>query len=219
MIKTIRIAFVICLFTTFANSQELTIKKVESKLVTHQGVEFSGKLIEENTDLHMFPKWKNNAIIYTDGNRYMITNINLNVSTNNIETKMRDGKLFVYQASMIDSVKINNRDFKRLGRTFYEVLVDKKDNMFLKKFVSKQLGDLNNRLGTTISRSKKLLKYEYLIKSKDDYTKIELNKKSIYSLFEGKEDDLKRFVNEKNLSFKKEKDLIKILNFMFDKLS
>lgn len=219
MNNRIKIALIFSLFLCVVHAQQLSIKKVESKLVTHQGVEFSGKLIHKNSDLHMFPRWRNSGLIYRDGNIYRITNINLNVSTNNIDSKMKDGKLFEYKATTIDSVKINNRSFKRLGRTFYEVLVDKKGSMFLKKSVSKQLGDINNRLGTTISRPKKLLKYEYLIKSNNDYTKIELNKKSIFSLFEGKEDELKSFVNDKKLSYKNEQDLIRIFNYMFDKIS
>lgn len=198
--------------------QHVTLSKVESKLVTHQGVEFKGKLIKKTKDLHMFDDWRNNGIIYIDGNMYRISNINFNVSTNAIDSKMKDG-YFIYQTASIDSISINNRNFKRLGRTFYEVLLDKNDKMFLKKFDALQQQNSSNRMGGTIIRSKKLLKFEYLVKLEDGYKNIELNKKSVINFFEENQDKLFKFVKEEKLSYKKEEDLIKILDFMLDKTS
>jgi hypothetical protein len=197
----------------------VTIKNVESKLVTHEGVEFSGKLIKKNKDLHMFDTWRNSGVIYIDGNMYRISNINFNVSTNQIDSQMKDGKYFIYKTSSIDSISINKRNFKRLGRTFYEVLLDKKDKMLLKKFDALQQQNSSNRMGGTIVRSRKLLKFKYLVKLEEGYKDIELNKKSVIDFFEGNEDKLFKFVKEEKLSYKKEKDLVKILNFMLDETS
>ena len=219
MNKIIKITLLFCLIGNVVSAQKVTIKKVESKLVTHQGVEFSGKLIKKTRDLHMFPNWNNAGVIFIDGQRYSISNINFNVSTNEIDSKMRGDKIFIYQTASIDSIIINRRNFKRLGRTFYEVLLDKNESMFLKKFDTQQQQSSSNRMGGTIIRSKKLLKFKYLVKSSDGYKDIELNKKSVVAFFEGKEEKLSKFVKEQRLSYKKEKDLILILNFMLDKTS
>jgi hypothetical protein len=215
---TIKITLLFFFISNIAIAQFVTIKKVESTLVTHQGIEFTGKLIDKNRDLHMFLDWKNQGVIHMDGKVYRIRNINLNVSDNTIDSKVKE-KYFIYKARLIDSISINNRNFKRLGRSFYEVLLEKKDNLFLKKFYSRQLNSKSNRLGRTIVRTSKILKFKYLIQSNDEFIKIELNKKSILGLFEDKQDILLNYVKDEKLSYKKEEDLIKILNFMFDKVS
>ena len=219
MNKIIKISLLFCLIGNIAIAQNVTIRKVESKLLTHEGVKFDGKLINKTKDLHMFKDWKNNGVLHIDGNVYRISNINFNVSTNQIDSKMRNGKYFVYQTASIDSISINNQNFKRLGRTFYEVLLDKNDKMFLKKFDALQQQSSSNRTGGIIVRSAKLLKFKYLVKLEEGYKDIELNKKSVINFFEGNEDKLSKFVKEEKLSYKKEKDLVKILNFMLDETS
>lgn len=215
---TIKITLLFFFISNIAMAQFVTIKKVESTLVTHQGIEFTGKLIDKTRDLHMFSDWKNQGVIHMDGKVYRLRNINLNVSDNTIDSKVKE-KYFIYKSRLIDSISINNRNFKRLGRSFYEVLLEKKDNLFLKKFDSRQLKSKSNRLGGTIVRTSKILKFKYLIQSNDEFIKIELNKKSILGLFEDKQDILLNYVKDEKLSYKKEEDLIKILNFMFDKVS
>ena len=91
--------------------------------------------------------------------------------------------------------------------------------MFLKKFDALQQQNSSNRLGGTIVRSRKLLKFKYLVKLEEGYKDIELNKKSVINFFEGNEDKLSKFVKEEKLSYKKEEDLVKILNFMLDETS
>lgn len=218
MIKTNKIILLFLFITNVAMAQSVTIRKVESTLLTHQGIEFRGKLIDKTRDLHMFPDWQNQGVIYMDGKEYRIRNINLNVTDNTIDSKVKK-KYFIYKSTLIDSISINDRNFKRLGRSFYEVLLEKKDNLFLKKFDSKQLESKSNRLGGTIVRTSKILKFKYLIQSNNEFIKIELNKKSILGLFEDKQDILLNYVKEEKLSYKKEEDLVKILNFMFDKIS
>ena len=97
MNKINKISLLFCLIGNVMIAQNVTIKKVESKLLTHEGVEFDGKLINKSKDLHMFKDWKNNGVIYIDGNTYRISNINFNVSTNQIDSQMKDGKYFIYQ--------------------------------------------------------------------------------------------------------------------------
>ncbi|MFB0938391.1 MAG: hypothetical protein QMB29_05610 [Urechidicola sp.] len=215
---TIKITLLFFFISNIAMAQFVTIRNVESTLVTHQGIEFTGKLIDKTRDLHMFSDWKNQGVIHMDGKVYRLRNINLNVSDNTIDSKVKE-KYFIYKSRLIDSISINNRNFKRLGRSFYEVLLEKKDNLFLKKFDSRQLKSKSNRLGGTIVRTSKILKFKYLIQSNDEFIKIELNKKSILGLFEDKQDILLNYVKDEKLSYKKEEDLIKILNFMFDKVS
>lgn len=218
MSHKLKIAALFSIVCFVANAQQVTIQRVKSVLVTNEGVEFTGKLVDKKKDLYMFPKWKNTGAIHMDGKTYRINNLNLNVTTNAIESRVKD-KFFIYQANLIDSVTLNNRSFKRLGRTFYEVLVDRKENMFLKKFDSQSQKSKSNRLGGTVKRSRKLLKFEYLIKEDDQFKKVELNKKSILETFADKKDELLGYAKSNKLSFKKEEDMIKILNFMFSQSS
>ena len=64
MIKTIKYFLILSFFCNYTYSQRITIKSIESKLITHQGVEFIGKLKEKNKDLYAFPNWNNQGVIY-----------------------------------------------------------------------------------------------------------------------------------------------------------
>ena len=53
-----------------------------------------------------------------------------------------------------------------------------------------------------------------MVKSNDEFKRVELNKKSITALFENKKDVLESFVKKERLSFKKEKDIIRMFEYL-----
>ncbi|MDV7185729.1 hypothetical protein R3X25_00425 [Lutibacter sp. TH_r2] len=198
-------------------SQRISISHIESRIVTNEGVEFIGNLKDKNSsDIYTYDGWDNESIIYVDKKGYLLSNINFNTISNNFESRISREKYFTYKNVFIDSVKIRGHVFKKVNNAFYEVLLDKNENTLLKKHDVEYKAGIVNRLDGKVGKSKVYSIYKYMIKLGDKMETIELNKKSINNFFND-DSELVDFVKQQHLSYKKEKDLIRILDFMFDK--
>jgi len=222
MKKIIILAIFGGLFSNVFYGQQITIKRIESRLITNEGYEFIGDLKEKNNDLYTYSNWNNNGVLFLDNKTYRLSNINFNITTNSFVSRISRDKLFAFKTSTIDSVSINNLLFKNIGNSFYEVLFEKGDNSFLKKYDIVFQRGIDNRLGgKTLGNTKALVAYNYLIKSGEVFKKVELNKSSIIGLIDDENDKatLISFVKEEKLSYKKVKDVVKIFRFIFENSS
>lgn len=196
-------------------AQKITINYIESRLVTHQGVEFLGKLKDKNNDIYSFPNWDNQGVLFIDNHKYYLSNLNFNVATNSFESRIKRDELFSYKTSQIDSVAINNHLFKKVGNSFYEVLFEKDNNLFLKKYAVKYKAGSVNRLNGTQGKATTSLTFKYLVKSKDIIKPVELSKNGFLSIFnQDQQEIVDKYVKSEKLSYKKEKDMIEIIEFM-----
>lgn len=204
-------------FTNFVSfsQQSITINRVESTLITNQGVNFIGSLKQPNNDFYVFENFNNSGIIFLNGESFAINNINFNVTTNNFESRLNRNDYFVYNNASIDFIVINSRNFKKIGNIFYEVLVEHNDSFLLKKHIISFLKGVDNRLVGTVEDSKPIIDFKYLVKDKDTFVPIELNKRGIFDFFKDKEDILERFLKSTDLSYRNEEDLAKIVEYMF----
>ncbi len=198
-------------------AQKITIKHVESRLITHEGVEFIGDLNDKGSDVYLYETWDNKAIIFVDNNKYQLSNINFNITSNSFESRLGRNKIFSFKNIYIDSVKINNHFFKKSKNYFYEVLFENKNNQLLKKHEIEYQEGILNRLDGKVGKSRRYIVYKYIINLNNSFSKIELNKKSILNLFKANQFELEKFVKRKKLSYKKEKDIVKIMNFILRK--
>lgn len=221
MKKILVLTLITIVFSTYSNAQQITIKNIESRLITHQGVEFIGELKDRNNDIYSFSDWNNNAIIFVDHKRYLLSNINFNVSTNKFDSRIKRGELFCYKNSGIDSISINNLMFKKISNSFYQVLFEKENSLFLKKHDLKYKAGVVNRIDGNEGSPSISLKYRYAVKVDDLFKYIELNKRDILSLLKSEEEEelINSFVKEKGLSYKKEKDVTKIIQYMLQNSS
>jgi hypothetical protein len=206
----------VCFSLNYIFAQQITIKYIESRLVTHQGIEFIGELKDKKNDLYSYTNWDNKGVIFVDNKRYYLSNLNFNVTTNSFDSRIKREKYFSYKSSEIDSVTINNHMFKKVSNSFYEVLFETENNLFLKKYDIKYKAGSVSRLDGSIGKSTTALIYKYLIKSDDSIKMISLNKRSILDLLESDFDkeNLETYVKTENLSYKKEEDTIKIFEFI-----
>lgn len=215
MNKIIKLTLLLVLiFNCSYGQQRVTIKKIESRLITNEGVAFVGELKDKGNDHYMFPKWNNNGVLFVGNNVYGFGNINFNISTNSIDSRVSRDKFFMFKSTSVDSVSINGHMFKKVGNTLYEVLYEKKNDMFLKKYDIKYTAGHEGRMGGVQGASQTAVVYKYVVKSNDEFKRVELNKKSITALFENKKDVLESFVKKERLSFKKEKDIIRMFEYL-----
>lgn len=216
MIKKLNVIVFCFLLLNVVQAQHLSIKFIESKLVTDQGVEFVGELKDSSNDLYVFDNFNNEGFLYVNSKIYTLSNLNFNVKRNSIESRIDRDKNFIYKNTSIDSIKINGHFFKKIGNIFYEVLYENMDKQLLKKYDIKVKPGSFNRLDGSTSKSKEELDYRYLIKLSSEYKMIELSKSDILNFMksEQKKDKLETYVKEERLSFKKEDDIIKIMEFI-----
>lgn len=154
MKKYLIVILFFCYGINYTYSQRVTIKNIESRLVTHQGVEFIGELKDKNNDLYKFQNWKNLGHIHQDGKIYMLSNLNFNIVNNSFVSRIDRNKMFVFKNSLIDSVVINNHTFKNMNNYFYEVLSEKGSYMFLKKYDFNYQEGKVSRMGGSVGQPK-----------------------------------------------------------------
>ncbi|PHR74114.1 MAG: hypothetical protein COA67_01765 [Lutibacter sp.] len=212
----ILIALNFIVLTTMA--QRISIESIETRLLTNQGVEFVGKVIEEKNDLNLFPTWNNKGILFYNDKEYQISNLNYNISENKVSCQLKNGEYFLFRSADIPSFSINNKLFKKNGRSYFEVLLEEKDTYFYKRYDVRYKDGVKHRMGGgTVNPSRFVISYSYLIKSGDITKTLESNKKSILEFFESQQTVLKKFVKDNKLSYKKENDLVKIIRYMLKK--
>ena len=209
---------IFCFFVSKSNGQQITIKRIESRLITNEGVEFIGNIKDKNNDLYSYSNWNNNGILFLQNKIYTLSNINFNITSNTFDSRITRDKFFSFKTSEIDSVSINNLKFKNIGNSFYEVLYETENKLFLKKYDIKYQEGIDNRLGgRTLGKRKAQVSNNYLVKLGETFKKVELDKSSILDLIDNENDKMQliNFVKEKNLSYKRVNDVIKIFKYIF----
>ena len=175
---------------------------------------------------YLFEEWNNNAEIQTlTGERFLVRNINLNISRNAFEAKINDNdSIFSFTFNNIKQIIINGKSYKNYyyneDNRVYELIYSGRNFTLLKGFDVKLVTGSGNPM-VNRSNDKYVRKESYFIRSKSDKTieNFKMNKRSLNRLFEKSAVDLNRilgFIDSGNLSYKDEKDVISMLEFAFD---
>jgi len=176
---------------------------------------------------YLFDEWNNDGEIQTlSGERFLIRNINLNISRNAFEAKINDNdSIFSFNFNNIKQIIINGKYYKNYfsneDNRVYELVYSGKTFSILKGFNVKLVTGSGNPM-VNRSNDKYVKKESYFIRSTEKKTieSFKMNKKSLIKLFEKNLKDVSRiqvFIDSGNLSYKDEKDVIKMLEFAFDK--
>mgnify|MGYP001433052656 FL=1 len=176
---------------------------------------------------YLFDEWNNDGEIQTlTGERFLVRNINLNISRNAFEAKINDNdSIFSFNFNNIKQIIINGKYYKNYfyneDNRVYELVYSGKTFSILKGFTVKLVTGSGNPM-VNRSNDKYVKKESYFIRSTDKKTieSFKMNKRSLNKLFENKLKDVSRilaFIDSGNLSYKDEKDVIRMLEFAFDK--
>jgi len=175
---------------------------------------------------YLFDEWNNDGEIQTlTGERFLVRNINLNISRNAFEAKVNDNdSIFSFNFNNIKQIIINGKYYKNYfyneDNRVYEVVYSGKTFSILKGFTVKLVTGSGNPM-VNRSNDKYVKKESYFIRSTDKKTieSFKMNKRSLNKLFENNLKDVSRilaFIGSGNLSYKDEKDVIRMLEFAFD---
>ena len=175
---------------------------------------------------YLFDEWNNDGEIQTlTGERFLVRNINLNISRNAFEAKVNDNdSIFSFNFNNIKQIIINGKYYKNYfyneDNRVYELVYSGKNFSILKGFTVKLVTGSGNPM-VNRSNDKYVKKESYFIRSTDKKTieSFKMNKRSLNKLFENNLKDVSRilaFIDSGNLSYKDEKDVIRMLEFAFD---
>ena len=176
---------------------------------------------------YLFDDWNNDGEIQTlSGERFLVRNINLNVSRNAFEAKINNNdSIFSFTFNNIKKIIINGKSYKNYfyneDNRVYELIYSGSDFTILKGFSVKLVTGSGNPM-VNRSNDKYVKKESYFIRS-EEYKTIEsfkLSKRSLNKLFENSSMDVNRilaYIDSNNLSYKDESDVIKMLEFAFSK--
>ena len=175
---------------------------------------------------YLFEEWNNDAEIQTlTGDRFLVKNINLNISRNAFEAKINDNdSIFSFTFNNIKQIIINGKSYKNYyyneDNRVYELIYSGRNFTLLKGFDVKLVTGSGNPM-VNRSNDKYVKKESYFIRSNSEKTieNFKMNKRSLNRLFEKSAVDLNRilgFIDSGNLSYKDEKDVISMLEFAFD---
>ena len=174
---------------------------------------------------YLFDEWNNDGEIQTvTGERFLVRNINLNLSRNAFEAKVNDNdSIFSFNFNNIKQIVINGKSYKNYyfneENRVYELIYSNENFSILKGFSVKLVTGSGNPM-VNRSNDKYVKKESYFIRDAEDKSiqKFKLNKRSFGKLFSNKDLDLERierFSSSKRISFKDEEDVIQLLKFAF----
>ena len=174
--------------------------------------------------VYLFDEWNNSAEIHTLADeRFLVRNINLNINRNAFEAKLTDSdSLFSFNFNNIKHIVINDKIYKNYyyndDNRVYEIIYETEKFSIMKGFSVKLVKGHYNPM-VRISNDKYAKFSSYFIKLNNSIKPFKLRKKSVINLLSVDKNNISRletYVNAKKLSYKKEKDIIQILDYAFN---
>lgn len=174
--------------------------------------------------VYLFDEWDNSAEIHTlSSEKFLVRNINLNINRNAFEAKLTDSdSIFSFNFNNIKQVVINDKIYKNYfyndDNRVYEIIYETEKFSIMKgfsiKLVSSSGNPMVNRSNDKYSRFS-----SYFIKLNNSIKPFKLRKKSVINLLSADKNSISRleiYVNTNSLSYKREKDVIQILDYAFN---
>lgn len=171
----------------------------------------------------LFEDSNNFGIISTNqGRRFKVPNLNYNVKQDQIEAKISNDSVFIFDPGKIDMVEIDNRLFKRyedsnlFSECYLEIVGRSKEISLLKKYdVFVKEGVINPLTLQKQSPDTYIIKTKYFIFSHNALNEIRLKKGKLLKVFEEDSEKMDIYINENNLSIKEDEDLKLIFNYHY----
>ena len=174
---------------------------------------------------YLFDEWNNNGEIQTlTGERFLVRNINLNISRNAFEAKINDNdSIFSFNFNNIVQIIINEKKYKNYfsngDNRVYQVIYNDKNFSLLKGFSVKLVTSSGNPM-VNRSNDKYVKKREYFFRNVNDnlIDSFRLNKRSLNKVIQNSPKGLATvlaYIELNDLSYKNELDVVQILTFAF----
>ena len=170
--------------------------------------------------VYLFDEWENKGVIVIGKKRYIVDNINFHIVQSVFMSKIEGDSTFVYNAKGIDEIYVKDKLYKNFYNSnegtnkFYEVIYEDQKTTILKGYTVTLIQASPNPM---VNRSKNKIKRHssYYIFKNGGIQSFKLKKSSILNLI-GNDyvQNLQQYVKDNNLSYKKENNVIKMLNYV-----
>ena len=138
----------------------------------------------------------------------------------NMSNDASKDSIFAFNSQSIKKVVIGNKTFVKKqvegkgSNYFLEVIEDGDQVTLLKSFNASVIpGTINPMTQQKMKADKIEIKSSYYIERDGDLEEVKLKKSTIMKLMSDKKDKIKGFLNENNISFKKDADIKKIFHY------
>lgn len=171
-----------------------------------------GKVVEGSRFL--LPNWENQGEIYARGKVLKLTNLNLDLSTDEFSQMKQNDSIFIFEKSSIDSVKLNNRLFKpnQAGK-MDEILSEGEKASLIKRYEVEIIEGMFNPTDGTTKPSRYKIIENYAVVQNGISRKVSLNKKNLADIFGNDKGSIEKYIKDNKLSYKEESDMIRVFNY------
>ncbi len=170
--------------------------------------------------IFLFDKWENKGVIVVGKKRFIVSNINFHIGQSTFMSRTDDDSTFVFSAKGIDKIYVNDKLYKNYynsnegNNKYYEVVYEDQKTTLLKGYHVSLVQASPNPM---VNRSKNKIKRhsDYYIFSNGTMRSFKLKKSSILNLVNNEQvQKLQQYVKDYKLSYKKEKDISMMLNYL-----
>ena len=152
------------------------------------------------------------------GNSFKLLNLNYNLSSGTLETRISKDSVFQYDLKVIDYVTAGNKKYKNLiegelSGLVLEVFKGKNFNIYKKIDIGLLEGTINPMTQEKIQQDKYQQSYTYYTSTNGIFDKIKFNKSGILKLTKDKQAQVKEYAKSNNLDFNNEVDVNIILKY------
>ncbi|RBW58138.1 hypothetical protein DS884_09750 [Tenacibaculum sp. E3R01] len=174
----------------------------------------SGNNFNDNMkgSIYLFKAWNNLSTLTSFSNKKLkIDNLNYDIENKQFVAKISNDSIYIF--NNLKNVKTPLSLFENIDGTFYEILVSGKLQL-LKEYTGKYKKAVINKMTNQIVKKPQYIKVETLYSRQNNtIKKIKLKKSSILKLLSSKKEEIKKYSKTNKLSYKKENDVIKILQY------
>ncbi|MEP2937719.1 MAG: hypothetical protein ABJM06_03635 [Gilvibacter sp.] len=170
--------------------------------------------------VYLFDEWAAKGYVIAGDKRFVFPKMNYNVSQGAVVSKFTKDSIFNIGLSGYDMILLNNKVFKSIynpargGNVMYQVIYEGPDYSLVKEF-SLEVKESDPNPMVNRSRRKIIKKEHYYKMEGAKFTKFKPSKKSVTKIAGDKADAVVAYAKAARLSFKKDEDLVKILNHLY----
>ena len=162
---------------------------------------------------YLYKIWNFPAVIETEnGKTFKINNLNYDLDEEKFLSKISNDSVYFYEN--LKRIVINKDEFNQIDGNYYQKLSAKGNLTLLKKYSGKLKKPVLNKMTNQVLKPAKYLKVEtyFVAVDGDKLIEVSLKKSKVMKLMAAHKKEIKAFVKTHRLSFKKEADVIKIIN-------
>ena len=167
---------------------------------------------------YLFKNWNTFAIIHiSNGKKFTINNLNYDTKIDRFVSKVSLDSVYVFDASNLKEVTLNNKKFKRFDRNdryeYFQLVALSKGKDILKKSIKLIKKGSIDPLTNKKNKDKYVNSSKYFLNSKNGIEEFKLKKKSFLKIFGNNSLKIKKFIKKEKLSIKNDEDIAKIFKY------